>query len=1199
METENKCYDVDTKWAMENKAWVHIEQFIKRKNRQDIILTCVKNGHELICCNGLKNQPYFRHKNPEDLLCNSMMSEWHREWQTHFSRTEVEFNKKCNNQIKNRRADALLEEHNIIIEIQHSCIERQEVENRKNDYKLHNKEIIWVVDGNYDIIVKNLKTSNRVYFEFTKEFWKYQSFLDYEYIFINIKNDIYKVYPSKVKSNMIDVQSPQSKVKFINSLKNNENIWSNDEPLQTTYYIKQQGAGNGKTFGIIQMLQSQEFEHYSYFIIVSKQHSAKYVIYKEFKEQIENGLLQYLVLKEEPEISGKQYIIKFFNKNTKRQCFIIIGTIDSLMYCIGDKKHKEINLFEGIVNSIIDNTKIISNTIDYGGLTPKLNKETILIIDETQDLSIDYAKAIIQIMLNKYIDAYIVGDKLQSISYEENAFCYLIDNEFSNINKIIYPFTNICRRFYDNELVEFVNTVVPFGNFKLPSITPYKIVDEENKEKSIEIINFYKKPFPDDKWDIEVDKIMEKYKYEVEKYDRKPEDFLIVTPFTTRNVLVDLLTIAINIYWCEKNNDNDEYFRYAIFHKAELGTSINLSESSKSTRVVSIHTSKGDGRDVVFVVGLTETTLKLFTTEKSTDNLIYNSLLHVAFTRMKEKLYICLLNNGDDINKRLIKYSNNFKIKPFLYISKNLKLNKLINNFDKKIYKNLNELIIEESNILPLEEIKGSKKIIDMGHHNIRYASNVIQLYLLIIDYERKNKGVIKHIYAEISNCSSSKSTITHQIHEWKKYNDILYNNKKKGCYNVGNLNEKESIIPILNISKNGRDYKKYHIIIYEFIKHIQTKINNHFYELCCFESIIFYYMFQVVNSGQNTDIHINDIYNITDIYSKSFDIELINNHENCLCKMYFFDDNKIIIENNKKIDDMKDYIYKHYEKMNKIKDNYKMLCSMYPTINWNINHELNFEGKKNKFKISKTFKLIGYNDENVLIVYIKPQFNRLNYNELLIENIFDTFLIKNLKKCKDEITINDDKIVKYDKMMKYDKIMIDNNKFSGKKITGVVLTTDLDEPYFINWENNEGVDLIEKSQTYIKEVILKNLTLENYIEHFSSLYYFYHYWLEEIKMNRQIKPDEIIDQIIDECDNLQKDDKGKIIKEFPSFISEFFHNIKFEIKQVKKNVEKNRILNKYDDENYFNEKLYEILEETVNNYLDINNYESDDEEEE
>ena len=178
---------------------------------------------------------------------------------------------------------------------------------------------------------------------------------------------------------------------------------------------------------------------------------------------------------------------------------------------------------------------------------------------------------------------------------------------------------------------------------------------------------------------------------------------------------------------------------------------------------------------------------------------------------------------------------------------------------------------------------------------------------------------------------------------------------------------------------------------------------------------------------------------------------------------------------------------------------------------------------------------------------------------------------------------------------------MIDNKKFSGKKITGVVLTTDLDEPYFINWVNNEGEDLIEKSQTYIKEVILKKLTSENYIEHFSSLYYFYHYWLEEIKMNGQIKPDEIINTIIDECDNLQKDDKGKIIKEkeFPSFILDFFRNIRFEMKQVKKNVEKNRILNKYDDENYFNEKLNEILKEEIDNYLDINNYESDDEEEE
>ena len=37
-----------------------------------------------------------------------------------------------------------------------------------------------------------------------------------------------------------------------------------------------------------------------------------------------------------------------------------------------------------------------------------------------EDLKINYANAIIQIMRNRYIDVYIVGDKLQSISFENN-----------------------------------------------------------------------------------------------------------------------------------------------------------------------------------------------------------------------------------------------------------------------------------------------------------------------------------------------------------------------------------------------------------------------------------------------------------------------------------------------------------------------------------------------------------------------------------------------------------------------------------------------------------------------------------------------------------------------------------------------------------------------------------------------------------
>ena len=85
---------------------------------------------------------------------------------------------------------------------------------------------------------------------------------------------------------MIDVEYPKNKNEFINSLKNNTDIWSNEDPYQTNLFIKQQGAGNGKTYGIIQMLQDNDKTHYEYFIYVTKQHSAKYVIFEEFQKHI-------------------------------------------------------------------------------------------------------------------------------------------------------------------------------------------------------------------------------------------------------------------------------------------------------------------------------------------------------------------------------------------------------------------------------------------------------------------------------------------------------------------------------------------------------------------------------------------------------------------------------------------------------------------------------------------------------------------------------------------------------------------------------------------------------------------------------------------------------------------------------------------------------------------------------------------------
>lgn len=106
---------------------------------------------------------------------------------------------------------------------------------------------------------------------------------------------------------MIDVLPSKPKQEFINAIKANIELWEKDEPLQCKLFSRQQGAGNGKTYGIIQMLEKDEYKHYKNFIMVTKQHSAKYVIYNEFKDQINRGDIKYLEIKDQPHTQTVHY----------------------------------------------------------------------------------------------------------------------------------------------------------------------------------------------------------------------------------------------------------------------------------------------------------------------------------------------------------------------------------------------------------------------------------------------------------------------------------------------------------------------------------------------------------------------------------------------------------------------------------------------------------------------------------------------------------------------------------------------------------------------------------------------------------------------------------------------------------------------------------------------------------------------------
>jgi len=1134
-----------------NDEPIHINDYIQNNNKEQIF--CQKS-HELILSNGIIRKPYFRHKNMEDIGGNPM-TKWHCEWQGCFPITEQTFVKK-ENQLKKRRADVVLNERTIL-EIQHSKCEREEIDNRKHDYELHGIQIIWLIHGSnsIDIKVKKIETKDRVYLEFKSDYWKYENFKSYDFIFIDIHSTIYKIYPNKVKSHMIDVDIGRTKEDFIYSLKNNTNIWCNDEPPQCNLYIRQQGAGNGKTFGIIRMLEDDNNLHYKNFIYITKQHSAKHIIKTEFENQ-KDSFKYFRDIKIIPD--GKKYIIKYFNEKSQQNCQIVISTIDSFTYSIGNKNHTYYDKFEGLIYSIMDGyiETTTCGTIQFARINPKLNKETLLVIDEFQDPPEHYAKAIIQIMRNKYIDVFIVGDKLQSISNEKNAFIYFTENKFDLINTILLDPTNICRRFIHPTLVDFVNFMVPFEKYNLPSIIPYKEYNGNDKEP---LKCFVGKPIHlekdnEKKEDIiieEVEKIMKHYISEVEENKRYPEDFLIVTPFTTKNPLVDALLLAINIYWNNKFINND-YYRYAIFHKSEEGTSIDLSESEYSTRIVSCHSSKGDGRNVVFLIGFNESALKKYS--QTSNNLIYDSMLHVAITRMKERLYIRYENDNNDIAQKINKYIGLDKISK----ERTPNINNITNfiNYKNDIsindnYEWFNENIISKSMLeIPIENTE-EKRIIDMGNHLVRYSALFINILLECVKKERNNKD------------SDIKKQFAAMLYNVSEINIVKAENLKQ--YYI--FLEEGDYLPIIRISNKGKDYENYFNIIIKTCKHLQIIVKkflktNVEIKLCPLECIILYYMIDITRNNEYnkisklnkkySQVNIVDIYDLMDVYNSCFN----NNegHDNCLCKKHF--KYPTIEVKNKKVDAMKSYLMCHFDKINDIKHTMFLFHQKYPKINWLYSHS-ELSNFSEPFIIYAKFNLIGYDNENVIICYVKPQFNSLNYNEILMNSMFDTHLISNLKDTESN----------------------NYKKFYGKKIITCVLTLDNIEPTFIEWTDMDGNDLIKQNIEKFTNVIYLSV-MEKYKRQTNSLYYFYIYWREYCPENER-KPISFIYFL---------KQKLEIFKNifFPKYIDDFFTQIENEIEFTKGKTNKENVLKKYDEKEEFTKQLERKLDNSVKRWLEI-----------
>ena len=1159
-----KCnISFESKYAKLNGKQINIDDYLAGKyGINNSSLYCISGNHELIAVNAVKRRAHFRHKFSGDME-GSPMTAWHVEWQSNFPDVEISFRDKVG-QLRNRRADVVIPQFKNIIEIQHSKIESGEVKERMKDYALHDHIVKWIIHGQKSITIKMF--GERRILEFTSNFWLYQSFLDCDTVYYDIDGFIYQVRPSLIKSYQIDVSEPKLKCEFIEALKTNTDLWENEEPPQCFLYLKQQGAGSGKTYGMMQMLNNnKDISHYKYIVLITKQHSAVKVMLREFDGQYnDNKLTNIENLEESKSTSGNQYIRKYKNKLTNIECIAIFGTVDSFTNSLGESPKNAADKFHGIVQSIRDGTikTGYNGRMKYASTDPILNKEMLIMIDETQDLTETYGEAFLQIVRSKYTNLCVVGDRLQSLSFKDNALTYLHRAEDAMIKVIKADTTNIVRRFSDPALVKFVNDLIPFESYDLP-----RMIAEENSERVPGALTVFtaKTIYADQSEESEdvveaVEEILKLFRKEVESNNRIPEDFLIVTPTTKKNPLVEALQIAINSYWKDlmennieyirnvklnseywKNVDTNQYRRYAIFHKSEDGCSINTNESINATRMVSIHSSKGDGRKVVFVIGVTQTSLQLFS--QVPGNIIYDSLLHVAITRQKEKLFFRLEAVNDDIHTRINKSGIDIMIgnTEFDILKKTIKILKISDRIQQFSFEDFYNKFFSKIEIPRLPDETNNKKIIiDMGDHNIRYSSMSMNIWIHSCNHEFKTNSTTKRQFFAILN--EVRNAPIKIVKEWQEYYKILRNNSKKD-------KDKKPVkyIPILEFSSRGdnQEYQTYCKIIIATMKRVIKELEslgkttlNYF---CPFESVILYYMIESTQNCTYQAITVSDLYNIIDMYSKVFDSSSCG-HEHCECNKHFSTKYIQLTDTEK---EYKEYLCNHFDRLahvNHLLDDFDI---KYENINWLYSHLIGID-TNDLFFLKNEVRMIGYNEKSIFNMYIKPQFNDLNFNEFLVTSLLDTYLLCNLDSKSDNF-----------------------KRFGNKPVVSYVLSLNKDIIYEINW-----TDLLRENRTSIQKLLYDKI-----YEIFSSKHtQFYETFLGIIDSKKFKTPISILEH----CENKFND------KAYPPYLTKAWHDISNKLEDCDIKEERDDVLRKYTNKEVFIRLFDSKLKRSLESFLII-----------
>ena len=1000
--TCEKCnVNFSTQFFYVNEEPIHIDKY-----KKGMTIKCQK-GHELVMCDGLENRKHFRHKNTED-VGGSPMTEWHSFMQSFFARTEHPLQKINENQTKNRRVDAFVKEHNFCIEIQHSPIDEANVICRNSDYSQHNVKALWIIDGNTkDVVVDHLSTGN--YLITLNDAWKYKSFRHtYDYILLEVDTKMFKIPVKRVCNKMILVREWKPIDPIMDILRTNPkkvwDEWEDDNEIKAKLVVQQKGAGNGKTFGIWKSIANNQDKEL--FIVVTKQHSAKTVIKKELDAQAERN--EYHIVENLNELHSdehsRKHIIQYQHNHSKRNCIVIISTIDSFIYNLTENYVANADFFRGLLESINEygTTKVNkeSGCFKYAGKTLHLDKKAEIWIDEAQDLNEMYFKAITRLMLETNTDVVIVGDKLQSLEYRDNLMT-LTEEKIPNINIIRETPVNYNRRIEVDGMASELNKLIDFKKYQLPSI---EVHDPKEQTESV-VLDILDAPTDRKNHGNFIKRIIEKVDTEVKLHGYSPKDFLFVFAVMKSNYLADELETKLNEYWIDKKMDDDaDYAQYAVLHKHEPGQVIDMSLSEEATRIVSIRTSKGDGRNIVFCLGINEATLKLVS-RNDQDDLIYDSYLHVALTRAKKKIFFGLEKNNDEIHRR---FGSKGLVEFRPIIRHNIQHDKIIEYINNdKIVEILKNIGIEDQPETDVSKVDETKEVIDWEYHCMRRAVYLQYAVFNILKHKKVNKNT------EVSQINTILSKIC-KLPICRKTPKDFYEYLKKQSDEIQVGGGEFEYFPLCNLSHKKEIYKKYYNEIKRKIEENNKRIKEDKLSIASMnplDAVIQWYTIELFTRKKYCQTKPTTIYNIHHNFRNENNTKLTR-----------------LISESKEIEKTATLVLENVFETNE-------------SVEWNIEHMIQMEGRTKQINIwNRDIPLIGYGKNNVYHFMFETDFNRLNYWNVMLKMMVERFIIfhsggNDNKTNNNKTKFNNKKISTYLFILKkstYKKFTLDDKLFSS-----------------------------------------------------------------------------------------------------------------------------------------------------------------------